>query len=162
MTKTADNLSMHANAMYLLSDPKGGAGKSLFSIGDLSREFGVTLRALRFYEAKGLLNPQREGASRLYSRRDRARLKMILMGKSVGFSLKDIREMLDYYDLKDGGLTQLKVAKGKCEQQLRKLKKQRLELDNAVTELARAQNIITNLLNQKEGKGDNLLVFTSR
>src|SRR5690349_16348535 len=86
------------------------AAKTIFTIGDLAREFGVTLRALRFYEDKGLLTPQREGLNRLYSRRDRARLKLILMGKRVGFSLVEIKEMLDLYDLKDGQVTQLKVA----------------------------------------------------
>lgn len=159
MPKTAENLARHANAMYLLSDPKDGEGLRHFTIGDLAREFGVTLRALRFYETRGLLDPLRDGASRLYSRRDRARLKMILMGKSVGFSLNDIKEMLDYYDLRDGQVTQLRVAKGKCESQLSKLKRQRAELDDAITELARARNIITNLLNQREGRASNLIAL---
>src|ERR671929_1496623 len=69
---------------------RGDRGPDSFSIGDLAREFGVTLRALRFYEDKGLLTPRRIGQTRLYSRRDRARLKLVLMGKKVGFSLLEI------------------------------------------------------------------------
>ncbi len=76
--------------------------KTQFTIGDLAKEFGTTLRTLRFYEDKGLLNPKRDGMNRIYNRRDRARLKLVLMGKRVGFSLTEIRDMLDLYDLRDG------------------------------------------------------------
>jgi DNA-binding transcriptional MerR regulator len=68
-----------------------------YTISELAREFQVTPRALRFYEDKGLLSPTRDGLNRVYSVRDRARLKLILQGKSVGFSLSDIREILDLY-----------------------------------------------------------------
>lgn len=70
-----------------------------YTISELAREFQVTPRALRFYEDKGLLSPTRDGLNRVYSTRDRARLKLILQGKSVGFSLSDIREILDLYTL---------------------------------------------------------------
>ena len=66
-----------------------------YSITDLSEEFGVTARALRFYEDEGLISPERQGLTRIYSRRDRARLAWILRGKRVGFSLTEIREMID-------------------------------------------------------------------
>ena len=69
--------------------------KTQFTIGDLAKEFGCTLRTLRFYEDKGLLNPKRDGLNRIYNRRDRARLKLVLMGKRVGFSLSEIREIID-------------------------------------------------------------------
>ena len=69
-----------------------------YSITDLSEEFGVTARALRFYEDEGLISPERQGLARIYSRRDRARLAWILRGKRVGFSLTEIREMIDLYD----------------------------------------------------------------
>ena len=68
-----------------------------YTISELAREFQVTPRALRFYEDKGLLSPTRDGLNRVYSTRDRARLKLILQGKSVGFSLSDIREILDFF-----------------------------------------------------------------
>lgn len=113
-------------------------GKTTFSIGELAREFNVTLRTLRFYEDKGLLNPERSGMTRIYSRRDRARLKMALEGKRAGFSLVEIREMIDLYDLRDGQVTQLRVAIEKYEAQIHKLTKQRLAIDGAITDLQRA------------------------
>src|SRR5262249_41987406 len=71
-----------------------GRGKVEFTIGELSREFGVTLRALRFYENKGLISPQRDGLNRLYSQGDRTRLALILKGKKLGFTLGEIRQMI--------------------------------------------------------------------
>ena len=108
-----------------------------FSIGELAREFGVTLRALRFYEDKGLLHPHRRGQSRVYSRRDRARLKLILMGKRVGFSLSEIREMLELYDLKSGQVTQLRFAAEKFRAQIQSLEAQRSDIDEAIRDLTR-------------------------
>jgi DNA-binding transcriptional MerR regulator len=72
--------------------------RDLFAIADLAREFGISTRAIRFYEAKGLLNPERVGATRVFRRRDRARLMLILRGKRLGFSLRDISEYLSLYD----------------------------------------------------------------
>ena len=77
----------------VMSIPSGGEGSSIeseYTIGDLADEFNLTLRTLRFYEDKGLLRPRRKGLQRLYSRRDKARLKLIVMGKKVGFSLQEI------------------------------------------------------------------------
>lgn len=128
------------------------AAKSVFTIGDLAREFGVTLRALRFYEDKGLLTPEREGLNRLYSRRDRARLKLILMGKRVGFSLVEIKEMLDLYDLKDGQVTQLKVAQDKFRSQLDALHRQKDEVEKAIGELSRTLDIVSGMIQEREGK----------
>ncbi|HEV7283616.1 MAG TPA: MerR family DNA-binding transcriptional regulator, partial [Kaistia sp.] len=95
-----------------------GNKQTTFTIGDLSREFDVTLRTLRFYEDKALLNPRREGLNRIYSRRDRSRLKLVLMGKKVGFSLTEIKEMLDLYDLKDGQVLQMRLALRKFNEQI--------------------------------------------
>jgi len=69
-----------------------------YSIGELAREFGITLRSIRFYEDQGLLTPQRHGTTRLFSRRDRGRLAMICRGKRLGFSLKVVKTFLDLYD----------------------------------------------------------------
>jgi DNA-binding transcriptional MerR regulator len=124
--------------------------KSAFSIGELSREFGVTLRTIRFYEDKGLLSPRRQGMTRLYSRRDRARLKLILLGKRVGFSLVEIGDMLDLYDLKDGQTTQLRVALGKFDQQITFLESQRAEIDQAVVDLKRAREVVSGMLKERE------------
>ncbi len=81
-----------------------------YPIGELCEAFGVTARALRFYEDEQLIAPERRGTSRFYSDRDRARLSWILRGKRVGFSLSEIREMLDLYDVGDHRQTQRKVT----------------------------------------------------
>ena len=117
---------------------RGAAGREVFTIRDLTKEFAVSARTLRFYEEKGLLAPRRKGEQRLYSRRDRARLRYVLMGKRVGFSLEDVREMLDLYDLGDGRRTQLQVALAKFQQRATQLEEQRGEIDRAIAELARA------------------------
>ncbi len=124
--------------------------KTVFTIGELAREFGITLRAIRFYEDKGLLNPRRQGMTRLYSRRDRARLKLILLGKRVGFSLVEIGEMLDLYDLKDGQTTQLKVAQTKFNEQIAFLESQRDEIDQALGDLKRARDVVSGMLKERE------------
>ena len=106
-----------------------------FTIGDLSRSFDVTLRALRFYEERGLLEPKRRGQTRLYSRRDRARLSLILLGKRLGFSLKEISDMISLYDLPDGARRQMETAREKAAGQLVVLQNQRRDVDLAIAEL---------------------------
>jgi DNA-binding transcriptional MerR regulator len=124
-----------------------------FTIRDLGREFGVTARTLRFYEEKGLLSPRRQGQERLYSRRDRARLRYVVMGKNVGFSLDEIREMLDLYDLGDRQVTQLRVAQEKITERVARLEAQRGDLDRAIAELTHARNLIQGMLNNRERGG---------
>jgi DNA-binding transcriptional MerR regulator len=131
--------------------------KSSFTIGDLAREFGVTLRTLRFYEDKQLLNPRRQGVNRLYSRRDRARLKLVLMGKKVGFSLTEIKDMLDLYDLKDGQVTQLKVALDKFSRQIALLKQQKRDIEQAIDELSRTMEVVSGMLRNREAVGAEVL-----
>ncbi len=143
----AAKASNRLDTIPLAPEPADGErGPDVFTIGDLAREFGVTLRALRFYEDKGLLTPRRMGLNRFYSRRDRARLKLVLMGKKVGFSLLEIKEMLDLYDLGDGQVTQLKVALGKFDRQIGVLEAQRREVDEAIAELKRARALAAEML----------------
>jgi len=115
-----------------------------YTISELAREFQVTPRALRFYEDKGLLSPTRDGLNRVYSSSDRARLKLILQGKSVGFSLSDIREMPDLYKL-DGHRAQLKLALKKSRDQVRLLNKQKADIEASL----QALNEGTSWLEQK-------------
>jgi DNA-binding transcriptional MerR regulator len=124
-----------------------------FTIRDLTREFGVSARTLRFYEEKGLLSPRRNGQERRYSRRDRARLKYVLMGKSVGFSLGEVREMLDLYDLGDGQQTQLRVALARFEERIGRLERQRADIDHAIAELSRAKIEVQTMLDSAKPEG---------
>jgi len=103
------------------------------TIGELARESGVTLRALRFYQSKGLLAPQRNGSARVFSHADRDRLALILQGKRLGFTLTEIREMLT---ARARGCTNaLPIGRQKCVEQINLLERQRREIEQALTEL---------------------------
>lgn len=106
-----------------------------YTIGALCREFGVTPRTLRFYEAKRLLAPLRQGARRLFTARDRARLRLILQGRRFGFALEEMRELLDLYDLGDQGEAQRRRTIEKAEERLAAMEAQRAELEAAIAEL---------------------------
>ena len=105
------------------------------TIREMCAEYGVTPRTLRFYEAKELLFPQRDGQHRLFSRRDQARLKLILRGKRFGFSLEEIRQLLDMYDRDDSELRQLRRTYDIARQRLDDMERQRDELIDAIADL---------------------------
>ncbi len=107
----------------------------LMPIRKMCEVFDVTPRTLRFYESKELLFPVREGQKRLFTRRDRARLKLILRGKRFGFSLEEIRQLLDLYDIGDRQETQLRRAHEAARTHLIDLEQQRADLDEAIAEL---------------------------
>ena len=107
-----------------------------YRIGDLAREFDVTLRTLRFYEDKRLLRPKRAGTTRLYSETDRARVKLILMGKKVGFALSEIRRLLSLYDFDTGRYTDLAQVQKMFEEQQIEMVQQQKDVEIALQTLA--------------------------
>ena len=123
--------------------------KTAFTIGELSREFGVTLRALRFYENKGLLSPQRDGLNRLYSQSDRARLGLILKGKKLGFTLGEIRQMIAVEE-GDADSKTLSLSREKCLEQIELLKKQKAELEEGLSELYRIHSQLSGKIADKD------------
>jgi DNA-binding transcriptional MerR regulator len=127
-----------------------GGRAELFTIRQLVNECGVTARTLRFYEEKGLLNPRRDGQERLYSRRDRARLKYVLMGRKVGFSLDEVREILDLYDLGDGQETQLRVALAKFRERIIGLERQKADIERVIDELRHASETVESMLDRHQ------------
>jgi len=108
-----------------------------YGIGQLAEEFGVTSRALRLYEEEGLLGPQREGTRRIYSERDRVRLRLILRGKRLGWSLAEIRESFDLYDSDQGEEAQLELMLGKLAQRREVLERQKRDVEHALEEVER-------------------------
>lgn len=109
--------------------------EELMTIREMCDAFDVTPRTLRFYEAKELIFPRREGQKRLFTKRDRARLKLILRGKRFGFSLEEIRQLLDLYDMGDQQHTQLSRTYEVAKQRLADMVRQREELDEAIADL---------------------------
>ncbi len=113
------------------------SGNKTYTIGQLAEEFNVTSRALRLYEEEGLLNPLREGTRRIYRERDRVRLRLILRGKRLGWSLSEIRESFDLYDSSHGEEAQLELMLEKLAERREMLNAQRLDIDNALADLER-------------------------
>ena len=122
--------------------------EQLYTVNQLAEELGITPRALRFYEVKGLLAPNRVGNNRVYTKRDRARLKLILRGKRLGFSLAEIREYLDLYTV-DGGVEQLKVLLKRIDARLRDLAQQREDLEATVAELKDIESQVVAALDER-------------
>lgn len=128
------------------------ADDNLARIGEIAKKYGVTLRTLRFYEDKGLLSPQREGSMRLYTHREETRLKLILLGRKVGFSLRDVKQMMDLYEPSGSNTKQLRTALDKSEKQLARLNKQRQAIDEAIGELTDAMTVVRGKLAEQRPK----------
>ena len=108
-------------------------------IQDLARQLGVTQRTLRFYEDQGLIEPQRVGSTRVYSRRDVGRMRLILRGKRLGFSIREIKEFLDLYDTDPQHVEQMTLLADRVQHRIADLEQQRLALEETLTELTQIE-----------------------
>lgn len=112
-----------------------------YTIRDLAKEFEVTTRTLRFYEEKGLLNPTRKGTSRVFSSADRVRLKLILRGKRLGFSLEESREIISMYEPATGNTRQLQTLLEKIQQKRALLEQRKQEIDSMLQDLMQTESL---------------------
>ena len=123
-----------------------------FGIADLAREFGVTTRTIRFYEDRGLIQPRRAGQRRIYTPRDRVRLRLIMRGKRLGFSLEDIGQMLDLYDVDPTEVAQLRLFVDKLRERKKALERQRADIAALLKELDAFEERSISLLAEKDKK----------
>ena len=106
-----------------------------YTIGELAREFDITLRSIRFYEDQGLLSPTRVGTTRIFSRRDRGRLSLICRAKRLGFSLKITKTFLDLYESGNHQVDQMRFVLDKAKERIKVLEQQRVDLEQTLKEL---------------------------
>ena len=121
-----------------------------FTIGELAREFGITTRTIRFYEDKRLISPGRDGQRRVYSQRDRVRLKLIMRGKRLGFSLEEVRAMIDLYDEDQTEVSQLELFLHKIDERRAQLAQQQVDIAATLEELEARRAQCIELLEEKE------------
>ncbi len=121
----------------------------LYTVNQLAEELGITPRTLRFYETKDLLTPRRIGNNRVYSKRDRARLMLILRGKRLGFSLEEIREYLDLYNVDPSQQEQMRVLLIHIRERLGALEQQRQDLETTVSELKDIETQVMAVLKER-------------
>ena len=121
-----------------------------YGIAELAREFGVTTRTIRYYEDKGLLSPRRKGQRRVYAPRDRVRLRLIMRGKRLGFSLDEIRELIDLYDVDPSEATQLRHFLDKISEHKAVLVRQQADIAETLSEMRRIEVQCTRLLSEKK------------
>ncbi len=122
---------------------------TLYTATELADVLGVTSRTLRFYETKGLIKPNRVGNRRIYDYKDHARMKLILRGKRIGFSLDDIRELLDLYGSNTDQSPQIQLLISKVSHRIDQLQKQKDDIDMTLDELKEIQSIASETLKNK-------------
>jgi DNA-binding transcriptional MerR regulator len=132
------------------------AREQTYTITELAREFDITPRAIRYYEDQGLISPQRSGQNRVYSKRDRTRLKLTLRGRRLGLSLAEIRELIDMYDVGRDQRTQLSKFLAVLDRQRRALERQREDIEAVLAEIAvleaRAHELLGEEAEKQPGK----------
>jgi DNA-binding transcriptional MerR regulator len=129
--------------MLSMTDPPEEAGEErTFTISELADTFQVTPRTIRFYEDQGLLSPRRDGLNRVYSHRDRARLTLICRGKRLGFSLAEIKDFLDLYDVDDRQIEQMRFALAHGRERIASLEVQLVDVQQTLSELRALENQI--------------------
>ena len=139
-----------------LPEAHGESAGQFYSVTQLALDLGVTARTIRFYEDKGLISPRRAGNNRVYTLRDRARMILILRGKKLGFSLREIKEFLDLYDVDPTQAKQLRLLLKVVHERIAQLEDQRVALDEALGELrdveAQTHNALEALGNARQAK----------
>ncbi len=126
----------------------GAAEESIKGIQEVARELGVTHRTLRFYEDEGLISPQRIGTTRVYSKRDLGRMQLILRGKRLGFSIREIREFLDLYEADAEQHAQIEQLLKRVRAKLGELRRQRRAIDETIRELGEIEKQAADFLAQ--------------
>jgi len=121
----------------------------IYSIAELAREFAITARTIRFYEDEGLIKPRRQGLTRLYSAHDRVRLSWILRGKRLGFSLAEIKELLDLYQVDRTGVQQLRELLRRSRVHIAELERRRRDLDAHIHEFKEVETQVSAELKQR-------------
>ncbi|MDH3593253.1 MAG: MerR family DNA-binding transcriptional regulator [Rhodospirillales bacterium] len=127
--------------------------RKLYTVTELAEALGVTPRALRFYEDKGLVTPQRAGTTRVYTHRDRGRLALILRGKRLGFSLREVGEWLDLYDADPNQGEQMRLLVAKVHERIAGLERQRDDLEETLSELREIEKAARRHLDTKAAEG---------
>lgn len=131
------------------------SSRQLYSVNQLADELGITARTIRFYEASGLITPRRAGGNRVFDRRDRARLMMILRGKRLGFALSEIRDYLDLYEADRGQVSQMQLLLALTRKRMGELRQQRLDLDQTLADLGSIERKVIEALDQRGASPDN-------
>jgi len=129
-----------------MPEAPGESAGQFYSVTQLALDLGVTARTIRFYEDKGLISPRRAGNNRVYTQRDRARMILILRGKKLGFSLREIKEFLDLYDVDPTQAKQLRLLLKAVHDRIVQLEDQRVALDEALGELRNVESQTHNAL----------------
>jgi DNA-binding transcriptional MerR regulator len=132
--------------------------EKIYSVTELARELGVTPRAIRFYEDKGLIAPQRAGTTRVYTHRDRGRMILILRGKKLGFSLREIKDFLDLYVVDTTLVEQLQLLLKGVHARIALLEDQRLAVEESLAELRNIERIALDSLAQRTSKAKSAMV----